>query len=577
MRLSIYLIKGYKHINDYIKKDIKVLKKNLSQNFNNGEGLFIYERIKSELDWIKKIKDSNILDSGKIDESKENTRGTLIIKLTSIEEPTFFVLSFNGGIHLIKNHLIDYNFGYEIARKMIHSSRVKKYGSIDIHDQVMRTNKNSSNYIPNHLIGDNLILSSIESITGYSDDDKYYQGNKGLILNYAGKFDKNLLELLEFLYLNYSKEDQDDSFNKIKKIKNIKEIETLDMYLIEKILSYKEVFLKNGRELKNNDLNDINLSINFDNKTEGYKYTGFNRTKKIYKDIDKYDYFEQLSNYIDINESNIDNAKILRKIKTDKIVSIKENIFDYDDLDEATIYNSLFININKFEKDSDYKAVLIEGNWYRVDRDYYSQLNNRLKEKIIDNKNIITNKFDFIAFNKSIHKDEEGYNKALADKNNGVCLDRKNYTIGKEIKDRKYSGYSKIEPCDVLLYDDKESKYYFLHIKINDGTQGISHLSTQANIATNLLLDKEICEDFLQHINNHINIAIDKNPDINVPKLLNLNNNFVVILGVIDKNCDKKLKKNFTVLKLQALDNSVSRLQQLGVDVKIKFIKNNSK
>lgn len=573
MRISIYLINENRDIEEYIKntEEYKLYKLNI--DMEGIEGFLIYQERKNELDWIRKINESGWLQNNKLDQNKIIQRGFLLFKISSdvilVEEPGIFLISFNGGIHLIESRYIDYNFGYDLASKLVSRGKVKSYGSTDIYENIIRTDKNSSGYMPKHLIGENLALSAIESITGYSDSEEFISGNKGVVLNYSGEFNNDLLKILEYLYLEYKYTENDDIYNRLKKVKNINDINKLNKQMCEEIISIKDKFISRGRELKLSDLRSINLSVNFDENVIGYKYTGLNRSKKTYSELDKIEYFEQLSNYID--KEQINSKKLLEKIKRDKIIVIKESVGITEEV-EYNIYNSLVYRVKRIDGKSEKVGMLISGSWYYVNSDYYSELNERLESKVVRSDSEL-DKFSFIDFDKKIYKDELEYNKELARINNGVLLDEKYYYMKEDIAERKYNSRSNIEPCDVLLYSEEKKKYYFIHNKINspNNTQGISHLSTQANISTSLLLDIETSENFIKFINE----KIKEQNCLSVPELKEIrNDNICVVLAIIDKDYDKSLKTNFTILKLQALDNSIARLEQLGVEVKIKLIKN---
>ena len=582
MRISVYLLNKNRDIEEYVKdaKDIYKYKLNIEQS-NNIEGYFVYQQKRNELDWITKINRSKWLKK-ELDNTNIIKRGFLLFKLSesisSEEKPAIFLISFNGGINLVKNIYVDYNFGYELASKLISQNRIRKYGSTDIHENIIKTDKNSSNYIPRHLIGEKLIISTIDSITGYSDGKDFISGDKGLILNYTDEFNNGLIESLEYLYLEYIySEKNEDIYNRFKKVKNIEEINMLNEKLCEVIQDIKLKFISNRRELHKPDLRDVSITVDFSNKVMGYKYTGISKSTKIYDEIDEIEYFEQLSSYLNKNEIN--NEKLLNKLKRDKIIAIKDDSIDIEDSsnEECSVYNSLVVKLpNGSTKDNEKTGMLISGNWYYVNNDYYSALSDRLQSKVIADNQL--NGFSFIDFNKNKYDVEKReyelkYNEELAEVNNGLLLDEKLFNIGKDIKDRKYNGRSSIEPCDVLLYSDKEQKYYFIHCKINSNTQGISHLSTQANISTSLLLDLETSDKLIGFINKEIE---EKNC-LYIPKLEEVrNDNICVILAIIEKEHDKNLKTIFTILKLQALDNCIARLEQLGVEVKIKLIRDSS-
>ena len=579
MRISIYLLNKNRDIKEYIKEEAhEIYKLNVKQSnlkkSNKIEGYLVYQKKENELDWITKINGSKwIVNKQQIDNINVIKRGFLLFKLTSDaiaeDKPAIFLISFNGGINLVKGIYVDYNFGYSLASKLVSKNKIRNYGSTDIHENIIKTDKNSSSFIPKHLIGESLILSTIDSITGYSDSEDFISGNKGLILNYSGEFNTELVQILEYLYLEYNEPETGDSdiYNKLKKVKNIEEIDMLNETLCEQIQEIKSVFLSRGRELLASDLRFVNISVDFNVDIIGYKYTGLNKFSKIYDEIDKIEYFEQLSKYLDMQETTTSN-QLLQKLKRDKIMAIKDSM----DNIEYSLYNSLVVRLPSVSKKSEQISMLIGGNWYYVNKDYYSTLNERLESKVIREDGKL-DKFSFIDFNKNTYENELKYNEEFAKVNNGVLLDEKFFNISKDISERKYNGYSKIEPCDILLFDQTENKYYFIHTKINSNTQGISHLSTQANISTNLLLDLEASNKFIYFINEQIK----EQNCTNIPELREIrSNNICVILSIIDKDYDKSLKANFTILKLQALDNSIARLEQLGVEVKIKLIRDSS-
>lgn len=574
MRINVYLLNKNRDIGEYIKETEDHTIYKLSITKSNIEGYFIYQERENELDWISKINNSKWLRGQQLDNVNLTKRGLLLFKLSSDvipkEKPAIFLISFNGGVNLVKNNYIDYNFGYYIASKLVSQNRIKDYGSTDIHENIVKTNRNSSNNIPTHLIGERLVLSTIESITGYSESNDFFSGSKGLILNYPNEFDIELLQTLEYLYLEYqiSEANDTDMYNKMERVKNIEEINVLNKRLCNEIQGIKTKFLSRRRSLEPTDLRSVNISIDFDSGILGYSYTGLNRTKKVYDDIDKIEYFEQLSNYLDTKAPTSEN--LLKKLKRDKIIAIKD-MTDSSNNIEYSIYNSLVFRIPNTIKGNEKVGMLIGGNWYLVNSDYYSALNKRLECKVIRKASEL-DKFNFICFNKVKHETELKYNDELTTVNNGVLLDQKDYYMNKDLSERKYNGRSKIEPCDVLLYNDSDKRYYFIHNKINNNAQGISHLSTQANISTSLLLDLEASNSFIDFINNQI-----EEQNSTIPKLKEIrNDSFCVILGIIDKDYDKKLKTIFTILKLQALDNSITRLEQLGVEVKIKLIRDSS-
>ena len=114
------------------------------------------------------------------------------------------------------------------------------------------------------------------------------------------------------------------------------------------------------------------------------------------------------------------------------------------------------------------------ARWYRINQEFSRQLeeiNSLLRHEI--------NGTELPAYR---HEDENDYNRELAERLDGCCLDKKLIPM---------HGYDKIELCDVLLVEDEagnERKNMFVHVKRkHGGSSGLSHLFQQGSVSLTLL------------------------------------------------------------------------------------------
>ncbi|MYL57563.1 hypothetical protein GLW20_08590 [Virgibacillus halodenitrificans] len=102
------------------------------------------------------------------------------------------------------------------------------------------------------------------------------------------------------------------------------------------------------------------------------------------------------------------------------------------------------------------KYILVSGNWYEIDKQFYSKL-----KSDIDGINPPDNTIEFMNFNSRSHckwvkrngedflqADEGKYNENLAEENQILMLDRKDYSVDKQTMDRYgLKNQSSIEIC----------------------------------------------------------------------------------------------------------------------------------
>lgn len=570
MLISIYKIRLDPAENlESLKKDMHTIKKvdlDLDNLKGCDKGILFYQKINNNQDWIKTI--NSILKTKKLEDiNLEKYRAVLILQI----EENIYAISFSGGIYLIKNKYIDYNFGFESIKYFIDNNNVLSYSKTEVGNDLINIDGRSRKNIPIYKISKTEELSIINSVSGFNDLIGTMFGKYNLKVNIdEDNFTEELIELLMYISdITSIKKKKLNLKNNLEKIKDKGDVKYLDYKIVKSIQELTDKHIKNGRELKDSEVSEFRVNYNFKKREDfkGYKFTGI-RKNRVFDDVNICYYLEGLCNIIYNKELLDDKEYILNKIKRDKIVMESENEYI-----EQTVYDSLVIEYPL--DDQNLNAILINGFWYYLDRDYYNRLYNNIIENIDDSLGLINQSTDT--------KKEADYNSNLAKEIDGQVLDKKLYEFT-EIKGReRFFGHSKVEPCDVIKYDKEKDKIYMYHIKINDNGPGISHLSTQATISTDLLFDESLSEDYIEFIREQMkkyikeeynNKLTEKEINEIIPEREKFNrNNIVVVLGIIDHRNVMKPEKYLTILKMKAIDSAVKAITNKGVKVIIHPIK----
>lgn len=572
MRLSIYMLnKTYPDmtvISDFIIREDEtnkmkqtVYRKSLKKQEifgydDNVSALLFYEEIMRSHDWINNI--NEILQKGLIKNDWKVYRAVIIFKINR----RFIALSFNGGIHLIQDKYIDEEFGLNIVQKLIKKEEILEYSSIGISETIINTKKQSNINIPYYQINNRDDMSIIRSISGKTDlNGKKISGMRNLDLDFSGDLKKDLIPLLrEIIDIYYLEELGPDNIlikNKVNEVKNIELKKKLDLMLVDQIKELVQEVRSNHeinvRSIKNFKFNIPNY---LDGKYESFKITGL---RYNYTEIKMHEYMERLADSLRRKNKEVDNNYILKKIKRDKIIMLDAN---GESGPELTIYKSLVAEYNLEDSDCE-TAILISGKWYLVNKDYYKLLSESLKSAINLNSEIKNIKF----LDRRKSEDELEFNERLAIENEAELLDEKWYRFEDDLKGTTLNKRSKIEPCDVLKYDD-QGNLIMIHSKIGLSPAPISHLSTQANISTELILHKKSSENFINKINELCGNG--KGIPLNITR-----EKITVILLIIlkdNKKIDKNVINKLTILNMRSLFDSIHNISSQGVNVVLKFV-----
>ncbi len=471
--LSIFLIKKEYTNFDEIIENCEVLKK-----YNEKKILYYSPSQINDPSWLNSFFHEKFQRI-----SISNARCLLLVKLEVVSENRIFALTFGYGKNFLKENVIEEDFGLKVILNSIEKNMIRKISKMDIG----KNYKSSQEQLPKEgelsEFGFDINRDIIKFVTGKYEDDDFGKCmlTGGDIFNiHSDKDINNIEELLALTYNKYKTDSYKEKFpwlDNIKLIKNKKIIETLN-----------EECVKALNEEKFDSLWIAIPEIIYWDKVKNIKITG-QKDKELKTDID-------MSKFLSCFSAN--------KIENFEQLCHKElRIYDFEDniISKWPLYKCVVGNI-----DFNGKAYAINnGNWYLINEDYQNEILQKYE-------NINLSNIDFIEFT---HHDEDEYNKNMVEYlKNSELMHKVSVPFGGG------SG-NKIEPCDIVYEKN------FIHIKISEGSQYLSHLFNQATVSSTMLLDS----NFRTKLNNK---ACENNLNFRV------NNTFTpsqynVILGIITK------------------------------------------
>lgn len=580
MRLSIYLLhnpKGQKAVlknfilDEYDNKPIKSKSLNGSKISEYRKGMFFYQEfIRKQPDWIDGI--NNLLFKPLTEYENKDIRSVLILQVNR----RHFALSFNSGISMVKSESIDYNFGFDIAKKLLDEKKISGYYSTDFSENIINTKKDSSSFIPTHIINNRKNLSIVNSISGNSSGEIKTRiiGKYNLVIDFKKDLITDLIPYLRNLSNTYFDKDKSSIsvLNTLSQIKEDSVIEYLDNCLFTNIYDWSE-HLKVESHLRDTFLADIFLNINYDWDEESFSHYSIDglgyQSEKKFDSLDKKSYFERLCNQFKKSDKELTKEYVINKLKRDNIYIHSTDSTDKKKI--TNIYNALVLSYPLPKKDLERKGILISGKWFYIHKDYYLELENeidRYKNNYHDIKFSGFSKRDKTSPPKQIRLDEGVYNTRMAEEHDLKLLDQCFYYYPEEVKIAGFKPQSKIEPCDLLKYDSENNKLVMWHIKRGTTAQGISHLTTQAETSAALLFDKEQRKDFITFINSKVVDLII--PDNIKPE------DITIILGITKKKPDNNIRDIFSLLEMNALKRCLNNLYSQGFNVSLNLIPDNT-
>ena len=153
-------------------------------------------------------------------------------------------------------------------------------------------------------------------------------------------------------------------------------------------------------------------------------------------------------------------------------------------------------------EDNDGYFVLSEGEWRKVDDDFFKSINDFI-DNILEEEEISKDFYDIdISDVDKKQNREEVFNNTYVSKNgNALLFDKAKLRIGQSRKDKEF--------CDILeISPDEPMK--IIHVKRHGGSSSVNHLFSQARFYCEFFLSDEV---FLSEIRGHIEASDHQKKD----------------------------------------------------------------
>lgn len=443
-KLSVFLLKSYlKDFTNALKEGFNDYEEHKIKTQANAEGLIIIGITRTNPpSWEQLLQEGS---QTKITSLKNaSNRAVLFFKVKG----RVFAIAFGYGKHIIKEELIERDFGLRTALNLLDSEKFISIDKANLSDMALLTKMQSSRKSRPEAFNLDVISDLLRGVTAgisksSNDLGSIITGNEGVYLSPKINF-FDIPDKLKKLIKAYESEKYKENFDwidNLKEEKNPKLIDQLRDLLIE--------------ALKNEDTTNIHLAspniINWENY-EGYAYSSVNDDLKMDLDISDF-YLYKADKLQDLNWDVIKRLSIYLKYVNNEI--------------RASAPFWRFINFEVEYKDAIYLFTL--GKWYQINKNYVDDIRNYVK-------GIEESQLNYIPCAKDASEGE--YNELLAASNKDYLL------FDKNLVKSDYYNRSNIEVCDVLSISNKE----FIHVKPRSSSSTLSHLFAQGRISSTAIL-----------------------------------------------------------------------------------------
>lgn len=436
-KLCIYLLKEeIKEYKQALKQDVRTeVEHDISKDIGVEGKVVIGLPRSTEPGWIELLQGAVETDLP-ILKSKSN-RAIVFLHI----ENRIFALPFGYGKHLLKDEVIDRDFGLRTVLNLVNADKLVSVDKANLNDLTVLTRTQSSRKAKPESFNIDVIRDLLKSVTGEpslsstTDIGKLITGNEGVYIiptiNFSDIPDK-LIELKKAYESNNYKE----RFGWIDNIKSER-----DPLVIEELQN------ELARDISNKDQDKIHLAPPYLIDWESFE--GFSYTPKGELETE----FE-ISNFYESREED------LKGLNWDKLKRLKLFIKCGDD---GYGYKFRLWRCLNYQTELNGELyVFALSNWYKVNKLYSEDLKDYVRQ-------IEESDLDFIDCEEGIS--ETLYNKQLADSQPYYKL------LDADLvkSDLTRSG---IEVCDVISKDME-----FIHVKYRRSSATMSHLFAQGKIS----------------------------------------------------------------------------------------------
>lgn len=477
----------------------------------------------------------------RIENPLKNKSTDIVVIITHADR--IFVVAHGHGRFLLNPLSLEIDFGLKTALNAIDPEKIRATGLFTPSDIGMRTKKQTGRDTTIEQYEINIFNSLLKDIAGqvkneYRDIFKNIDGADCLKFNHSGNAE-SLLSILSDLKLLYdSKKYRKSGFKWIDNFRQIRDkdlINELDKALISALRRKSSAVIITYPAILPSTIEPA------------FKYTGFGKAKKNEGYFRELDIEKQFYNKIEPFSDSL----TVDDLKSQQLILIDED--ENKEIDSYKIYQCLYAETNF----ATHRYFLEKGIWYRVDKEFLSEIDDNLSliplwTKVIpyELKKVIKE-----ASSENTHK-EYAFNSQFCSylKEKGDA----------ELLDANLVPYrnSTIEICDIL-YMEKGKRYLF-HNKYKYSSSALSHLFSQGNTSAELLID----EPFRKAANKKIESINLKLPVNGEPFV---RDNYTVVYGIITKK-NANGEYSIPLFSKINLDLFSRNLRKLGYSVNVCYI-----
>lgn len=353
-----------------------------------------------------------------------------------------FAVTWGQGRHLVESDNLVQDFGLKVVLNTVAPDQLKSVDAKTIDETTVHTRRDVSRDSSFAAFGLDPIRDLLRAVTGTPQDPTLAHrltGSDALGIHTREQI-PDLPDLVDRLLEAYESDAYKENFDFIDYLRpersHSRKLE-LDGALVE--------------ALQTREIDDVHLAA--PETLDWLDIEGFQYRTKF--DSNRLDADPRISAYLDL----YDGVEIsFEDLKGDRLMSVRAS--DSGISNDWQIYKSLVYQVELDE----FLYVLSAGEWFRVDKDYRSQV-----EAEVELLSKVTDLPD-----ADLETDEDTYNKKAAEALGALCLDKHLIYDG---------GPDKMEVCDILTSDGR-----FIHVKLRGSSSTLSHLFTQGtNTAERLL------------------------------------------------------------------------------------------
>ena len=516
---SIYLLKDHYNAQSALRDNHGLEAVSDADNLPAGASLYILDNPATP-PWWKSYFGIN-------DDLRQSLKAALVF--LPMDQKTF-AITFGNIRHKLVDISYEYDFGLRVALNCLDRQKLK---STDILDPSGAKRQRTQLPVDSDLrfFGFESDTNILKSLTGkvkdnYKEFFKHATGANNIRISSDVTYDR-LPELCGTLLERYQDNAYRETFPGIQNISPIRDpviIELLNEKLIDGFKSKHEALSLNIPEILNYQ----------DGLCVKFKGAG---QSKVYDDV----LLENYYNYLESRRHSLNDIEIA-KLKKSYLVLTND---DGEPKGEShNIYKCLIYDTVLDSENDSYH--LCDGNWYRVDSGFISELSNFLNPKCGDT--------EFPNFN---HRNEAEFNSSVSESPNYVCLDTTNIAP---------DGQTHVEPCDI--FELKDGKAVLHHIKRSTRSSMLSHAFNQGINSIHLIRDDESARRKLKLL---LASKVDAAVASDFAESVN-NDEFEVVFGIITKKNSEQKSLNLPLFSRISLMRSMKDLNRMSIKASYCFI-----